>query len=99
MKIYYDETVKYQIRDAVEYGRQQFGPFTATRFRARLKSVIQGIKHSPMGGKIEHNLSNEAHVYRSVTMSPFKIIYSVAENSVRIHQLWNMRKNPDDIIL
>lgn len=95
MRVIYDEVVKFQIRDAVEYGKQEFGSLTAMRFRARLKKVINDIKSTPWIGKIEKQLSNGECTYRSVILEPFKIIYSVNGNDIRVHLLWNTRKNPN----
>lgn len=99
MRVIYDEIAKFQILDAVEYGRQEFDPLTAMRFRKRLRSLIQNLKRTPWIGKVEKALSDECSTYRSVNMEPFKIIYSVKGNSLRIHLLWNTRKDPNDLHL
>jgi hypothetical protein len=40
-------------------------------------------------------LTDEEHEYRFLLVKPYKIIYSVKGDIIRIHFFWHIHRNPD----
>ena len=43
-------------------------------------------------------LENSTLLYRFVSIPPIKVIYTVHEDYVFIHALWNTSRNPTDLV-
>lgn len=96
-KITYDRQVRQQMEDIFHYGKTHFGLHTALRYKATIRQSISILKSNPLAGSIEHELSDDAHEYRYLLVKPYKIIYSVKDDFVRIHFLWHTSRNPIDL--
>ena len=97
MVIQYAPRAQKDLTDIYEYGKETFGIRTSKRFIEKIRKNIKVLKHSPYIGLIEESLSAEKQEYRSLLVSPYKIIYSVMENTVRIHFLWHTSRNPQGL--
>lgn len=96
-KITYDRQACQQIEEIYHYGKAHFGPNTALRYKATIRQSISLLKSNPLAGSIEHELSDETHEYRYLLVKPYKIIYSVKDEFIRMHFLWHTSRNPIDL--
>ena len=96
-KIVYDRQARQQIEEIFHYGKAHFGPNTALRYKAAIRQNISILKSNPFAVSIEHELSDDTHEYRYLLVKPYKIIYSVKDDFVRIHFFWHTSRNPDDL--
>lgn len=81
------------------YCRNNFGYNTGTKVLRRLQQDVALLKSHPQLGHPEEELNDESSplpVYRSLHSGPTKIIYSVHDDYIYIHMLWNTRRNPLD---
>ncbi|HJA83255.1 MAG TPA: type II toxin-antitoxin system RelE/ParE family toxin [Candidatus Bacteroides intestinavium] len=93
-KIIYDTQARQQIGEIYRYGKERFGPQTAARFKETLRQTIALLKQHPLMGSVEPELSTDCHEYRYLLVNPYKVIYSVTDETVRIHLLWHTGRDP-----
>ena len=95
MKIQYDIEARRQIGEIFKYGKVKFGTQTALKYKEKLREKINTLKQNPLIGNIEWMLTDEEHEYRFLLVKPYKIIYSVKGDIIRIHLFWHIHRNPD----
>lgn len=95
MKIQYDIEARRQIGEIFKYGKVKFGTQIALKYKEKLREKINTLKQNPLIGNIEWMLTDEEHEYRFLLVKPYKIIYSVKGNIIRIHFFWHIHRNPD----
>ena len=97
MKIAYDIEARRQIGEIFRYGKKKFGTSTALKYKEAIRHTILHLKQHPFMGSIEGNLSDTKHEYRYLLVKPYKIIYSVKDETVRIHFFWHTSQDPDTL--
>ena len=95
MKIQYDIEARRQIGEIFKYVKVKFGTQTALKYKEKLREKINTLKQNPLIGNIEWMLTDEEHEYRFLLVKPYKIIYSVKGDIIRIHLFWHIHRNPD----
>jgi plasmid stabilization system protein ParE len=95
MKIQYDIEARRQIGEIFKYGKVKFGTQIALKYKEKLREKINTLKQNPLIGNIEWMLTDEEHEYRFLLVKPYKIIYSVKGDIIRIHLFWHIHRNPD----
>ena len=95
MTIQYDIEAQRQIGEIFKYGKKKFGILTALRFKEGIRKKISMLKDNPLTGSIEWELTDEEHEYRFLLVKPYKIIYSVKGDIIRIHLFWHTHRDPD----
>lgn len=93
-RIIYDTQARRQIGEIYRYGKEHFGPNTALRFKEAIRQAIASLKQTPLIGSVEQELTTNEHEYRFLQVKPYKIIYSVADDTIRIHLFWHTSRNP-----
>ena len=73
----------------------KFGTQIALKYKEKLREKINTLKQNPLIGNIEWMLTDEEHEYRFLLVKPYKIIYSVKGDIIRIHLFWHIHRNPD----
>lgn len=96
-RIVYDNQAQRQIEEAYRYGKEHFGPRTAARFKEALRKSIALLKQHPLMGSVEPELSTGRREYRYLLVRPYKIVYSFADETVRIHLLWHTSRSPQSM--
>ena len=94
MIIRYDVKARYQIEEIFQYGKSNFGSQTALRYIQKLRENINGLKQHPLAGSIEWLLTDKEHEYRFIFVKPYKVIYSIKGEIIRIHLFWHTYRNP-----
>lgn len=95
MIIQYDVNARYQIAEIFQYGKNNFGSQTALRYVRKLREKINELKLHPRAGSIEWMLTDKEHEYRYIFVKPYKVIYSIKGDIIRIHLFWHTYRNPD----
>lgn len=63
-----------------------------------ISNILQSIKplgFSPYIGQIELSIVGNTTKYRYIVTGNYKIIYSIENNQVRIHTIFDCRQNPE----
>ena len=82
----------------LQYCEEMFGWNTARKVRAQFESRLSILQLFPNMGRDEDLLKNKDGLkYRSLALPPTKIIYTIHSSYIYIHELWNTRRNPDDL--
>ena len=97
MTIQYDIVAQRQIGEIFKYGKKTFGIRTALVFKEKIRERINSLKQNPLIGGIEWLLTDGEHEYRYLLVNPYKIIYSIKDDVIRIHLFWHTHRSPDTL--
>lgn len=94
MEIRSSKLFKRQVADLVCYLKVTFGKRIAFRVKNEIEEKVFLLKLFPNMGTVESLLEEEPLVYRYLVIKHNKILYTVEENYVFIHLLWDCRRDP-----
>ena len=94
MEIRSSKLFKRQVADLVCYLKVTFGKRIAFRVKNDIEEKVFLLKLFPNMGTVESLLEEEPLVYRYLVIKHNKILYTVEENYVFIHLLWDCRRDP-----
>ena len=94
MEIRSGKLFKRQVADLVCYLKVTFGKRIAFRVKNEIEEKVFLLKLFPNMGTVESLLEEEPLVYRYLVIKHNKILYTVEENYVFIHLLWDCRRDP-----
>ena len=94
MEIRSSKLFKRQVADLVCYLKVTFGKRIAFRVKNEIEEKVVLLKLFPNMGTVESLLEEEPLVYRYLVIKHNKILYTVEENYVFIHLLWDCRRDP-----
>lgn len=83
------------MQQIVEYCRISFGSKIAKEVRNRLQHDIRLLKTQPNLGYADPAFSPAELEIRSLLTGPTKILYSIHDEYIYIHLLWNTRQSPE----
>ena len=93
MEIRSSKLFKRQVADLVCYLKVTFGKRIAFRVKNEIEEKVFLLKLFPNMGTVESLLEEEPLVYRYLVIKHNKILYTVEENYVFIHLLWDCRRD------
>lgn len=98
MKLIYHPLILDDVRQIINYYRKTYGKSTANFVGRQLKSDVVYLLLHPTLGHIEEELNDlgDPIVYRTLLSGPTKIVYTVHDDCVFIHALWNTHREPTD---
>lgn len=87
------------IRLIYEWCEEYFGQRVAYKVATKIANSIERLSVAPLVGKEEpkFNKLGTGISYRSIKIKHSKVIYSVHDNYVYVHVVWDMRRNPNDM--
>ncbi len=94
MEIRSSKLFKRQVADLVCYLKVTFGKRIVFRVKNEIEEKVFLLKLFPNMGTVESLLEEEPLVYRYLVIKHNKILYTVEENYVFIHLLWDCRRDP-----
>ena len=94
MEIRSSKLFKRQVADLVCYLKVTFGKRIAFRVKNEIEEKVFLLKLFPNMGTVESLLEEEPLVYRYLVIKHNKILYTVEDNYVFIHLLWDCRRDP-----
>lgn len=94
MEIRSSKLFKRQVADLVCYLKVTFGKRIVFRVKNEIEEKVFLLKLFPNMGTVESLLEEEPLVYRYLVIKHNKILYTVEENYVFIHLLWDCRQDP-----
>ena len=94
MEIRSSKLFKRQVADLVCYLKVTFGKRIGFRVKNEIEEKVFLLKLFPNMGTVESLLEEEPLVYRYLVIKHNKILYTVEENYVFIHLLWDCRRDP-----
>lgn len=95
MKIVYDIEAREQVGEIFRYGKEHFGWNAAMRYKNTLRKSISALKQNPLMGCVEQELCDGGSTeYRYLLVKPYKVIYSVKGDVIRVHLFWHTSREP-----
>lgn len=94
MEIRSSKLFKQQVVDLLSYLKVTFGLSIASRVKSELEEKIFLLKSFPNMGTIELLLEEEPLTYRYLVVKHNKILYTVEDDYIFIHLLWDCRQDP-----
>ncbi len=80
---------------AVDYIFKEFGAIALLEFYEKIDKIEADLVEFPEMGKIEPLLKHRKKVYRSIVLTKKnKLIYTVDEDTICVHALWDTRREP-----
>lgn len=98
MKLVFDPIFKIQIAEVYKFGKKRFGKKIADKYKLEIQSSIKLLKQNPEMGQEEYTLCHKNYTYRYLLVLPYKIIYSINDDTIRIHFMWHTSQSPDKMI-
>ncbi|MBN2810122.1 MAG: type II toxin-antitoxin system RelE/ParE family toxin [Deltaproteobacteria bacterium] len=75
-------------------------PQSARAIFAKIKEQTSNLSHFPERGRTVPELHDQGiFLYRELIISPWRIVYRIADNKVYIMLVMDSRQNPEDILL
>ncbi|MBO7566713.1 MAG: type II toxin-antitoxin system RelE/ParE family toxin [Bacteroidales bacterium] len=98
MKLVWSDRFKEKIRDYFDYCLVNYGKTSASKKQSKLDNILNGLLQFPESYRIEPLLQGKSKEYRAINFEKdFKIIYSIAEDEIRLENLWNTKRNPKSL--
>lgn len=94
MEIRSSKLFKQQVADLLSYLKVTYGLSIASRVKDELEEKIFLLKSFPNMGTIELLLEEEPLTYRYLVVKHNKILYTVEDDYIFIHLLWDCRQDP-----
>ena len=83
----------------IDYVADEFGTTRARRYTAEVYKTVEKLPESPKMGQIEPLLEGSQYEFRRLVIGHLtKIIYRVAEERIEIADVWDTRKNPEELV-
>lgn len=97
MKVYFSDVACCDIKNLYEYCHERFGAKTADLVEKQIGETAKMLENHPRLGKIEAILNESGIEYRSIAVGQNKLVYSIHEDYIFIHFVWNVLQNPDKL--
>ena len=95
MRVKWNKEALEQLDSIVTYVQRNFGDRTAQRVYDRIFSYEPLLAQNPFMGPRETLLANRPEGFRSIVAHKYcKLIYYVEEDTIRIADLWDTRREP-----
>lgn len=94
MEIRSSKLFKQQVADLLSYLKVTYGLPLACRVKDDIEEQIFLLKSFPAMGTIELLLEEEPLIYRYLVVKHNKILYTIEDNYIFIHLLWDCRQDP-----
>ena len=98
-KIVWSDRAEKAYGQIIDYVADEFGATRARRYVAEVHKAVGLLSGSPDMGQIEPLLEGSRYEFRRVVIGNLtKIIYRVAEECIEIADVWDTRKNPEELV-
>ena len=82
----------------IDYVAGEFGTTRARQYVAEVHKTVARLPENPMIGQIEPLLEGSRYEFRRLVIGNLtKIIYRIAEERIEIADVWDTRKNPEEL--
>ena len=83
----------------IDYVADEFGISRAMKYTADVHKAINQLPENPKLGQIEPLLEGSRYEFRRLMIGHLtKVIYREAEERIEIADVWDTRKNPEELI-
>ena len=83
----------------IDYVADEFGATRAKRYMKEVYETVDKLPENPKMGQIEPLLEGSRYEFRRLVIGNLtKIIYRIAEERIEIADVWDTRKNPEELI-
>ena len=83
----------------IDYIDDEFGTTRAKRYATEVYKAIDKLPENPKMGQIEPLLEGSRYEFRRLVIGHLtKVIYRIAEERIEIADVWDTRKNPEELI-
>ena len=83
----------------LDYVADEFGTTRARRYAAEVHKAVGKLPENPKMGQIEPLLEGSRYEFRRLVIGHLtKVIYRIAEEHIEIADVWDTRKNPEELV-
>ena len=83
----------------IDYVADEFGATRARRYITEVNKAVGKLPENPKMGQIEPLLEGSRYEFRRLVIGHLtKIIYRIAEERIEIADVWDTRKNPEELV-
>ena len=83
----------------IDYMTDEFGVTRTNRYIAKVYKEVNKLARHPQLGPIEPWLEGSRYEFRKLVIEHLtKIIYRVTDNSIEIADVWDVRKDPKELV-
>ncbi len=93
-QVIWSDFAESQLDEIYYYYSTNISTQIAKKLTSNILFATQKLEHTPRLGQKEPLLENRAKSYRYLILTNYKIIYSINDNLVCIHDVFDTRQNP-----
>jgi len=83
----------------IDYVADEFGSTRAKRYTTEVYKAVGKLPENPKMGQIEPLLEGSRYEFRRLVIGHLtKIIYRIAKERIEIADVWDTRKNPEELV-
>ena len=97
MKVFFSDVACEDIKQLYEYCLERFGEKTANLVEQQIGETAQVLENHPRLGKVEAILGQHRLEYRSISVGQNKLVYSIHDEYIFIHFVWNVLQDPNKL--
>ncbi len=99
MKVIVSDRAEAKLHLTADYLLREFGRSSKNEFFNEFRLSIIYLRNNPYMWPIEPLLSNFSSTYRSFVLRRLnKVIYRIVDDYIEISDIWDCRRNPDDLV-
>jgi plasmid stabilization system protein ParE len=98
-KIAWSDRAERAYGQIVDYIADEFGTTRAKRYATEVYKAVDKLLENPKMGQIEPLLEGGRYEFRRLVIGHLtKVIYRISEERIEIADVWDTRKNPEELI-
>ena len=83
----------------IDYVADEFGTTRAKRYTTEVYKAVDKLPENPKLGQVEPLLEGSRYEFRRLVIDHLtKVIYRIAEERIEIADVWDTRKNPEELV-
>ena len=83
----------------IDFVADEFGITRAKRYASEVYKAVNKLPENPKIGQIEPLLEGSRYEFRRLVIGHLtKVIYRIAEERIEIADVWDTRKNPEELV-
>ena len=97
LKIVWTKFAISELKSIYEFYKYKAGISVAEKIKKRIFIKVKQLQNHPLSGAIEENLFKTEYDYRYLVEGNYKIIYRIENKDVFIIDIFDCRRNPQDM--
>jgi plasmid stabilization system protein ParE len=97
MRIEWSTFAKTQLREIFDFYNSTADERVAQKIVTKIIAATRILSHNPLGAQRELLLDDRPQDFRRLVVGNHKIIYHIADNIIKITDIWDARRNPETL--